>query len=77
VQLPRDIDIRSCAFVLFAFVVVLVFAGFVVVSVACRVSGGCAQSSTGLVETVKGLTENIIAVLLALMAGGRSRGDGQ
>jgi hypothetical protein len=71
VQLPRDVDIRSCAFLLFAFVVVVVFTGFVVVSVVCRVGGGCAASSTGLIETVTGLTENIIAVLLALMAGGR------
>jgi hypothetical protein len=76
-QLPRDIDIRSCAFVLFAFVVFVIFTGFAVVSVVCRVSGGCAASSSGLIETVKGLTENIIAVLLALMAGGRPppRGD--
>jgi hypothetical protein len=70
-QLPRDIDIRSCAFILFAFVVVLVFSGFIVVSIVCRVSGGCAASSSGLIETVKGLIENIIAILLALMAGGR------
>jgi hypothetical protein len=71
VQLPRDVDIRSCAFILFAFVVVLVFSGFIVVSIVCRVGGGCAASSSGLIETVKGLIENIIAILLALMAGGR------
>jgi hypothetical protein len=70
-QLPRDVDIRSCAFILFAFVVVLVFTGFIVVSIVCRVGGGCAASSSGLIETVKGLIENIIAILLALMAGGK------
>jgi hypothetical protein len=70
-QLPRDIDIRSGAFVLFAFVVIVVFGGFIVVSVVCRIGGGCAASSTGLIETVKGLTENIIGILLALMVGGR------
>jgi hypothetical protein len=68
-QLPRDVDIRSGAFVLFAFVVVIIFGGFVVTAIVCRIGGGCAASSSGMIETVKNLTENIIGILLALMVG--------
>lgn len=78
-QLPRDVDIRSGAFVLFAFVVVVTFTGFVVVGLVCRLSTACeGVSSSGMVEAARSLIENIIAVLLALMAGsaGRRQGPG-
>jgi hypothetical protein len=71
VGFPRDIDIRSGAFVLFAFVVVIIFGGFVLVSVACRFGVVCGPASTGLIDTIKSLTENIISILLALMVGTR------
>jgi hypothetical protein len=75
VRLPRDVDIRSGAFALFAFVVIITFSGFVVVSVFCRIAGSCDASSGGLIDTVRGLIENIIAILLALMAGARPPPD--
>jgi hypothetical protein len=70
-KLPRDIDIRSGAFVLFAYVVVVTFTGFIVTTTVCRITTTCAASSVGLIETVRSLVENIIAILLALMAGAR------
>jgi hypothetical protein len=63
---------------LFAFVVVVTFTGFIVVAVFCRLASSCSASSSGLVDTVRTLIENIIAVLLALMAGARPpKGNGQ
>jgi hypothetical protein len=74
VRLPRDVDIRSGAFVLFAFVVVVTFATFGTISVVCRLNGSspdCIGNSPESLNVMKGWVENIIAVLLALMAGTR------
>jgi hypothetical protein len=74
VKLPRDVDVRSLAAVLFGFVVVIVFGGIAAVAIACRIFGtSCIADSAGALETVRGLTENIIAILLALMAGTAGR----
>jgi hypothetical protein len=73
-RLPRDVDVRSLAAILFAFVVFVVFGGIATVAIACRVFGtSCIADSAAALETVKGLTENIIAILLALMAGTAGR----
>jgi hypothetical protein len=80
VHLPRDIDIRSCAFVLFAFVVVVTFGTLAAIGIACRVFGdeaACLAATPEALNVFKGMIENIIAVLLALMAGSRPRENGK
>jgi hypothetical protein len=68
------VDVRSLAAILFAFVVVVVFGGFVSIAVLCRVTAAaCLGSSPVAADTIKSLTENIIAILLALMAGTAGR----
>lgn len=75
-RLPRDVDIRSGAFLLFAFVVVIVFTSLAVISVACRVFGDAdACIASGSPEFIGAFTrfiENLISVLLALMVGTRT-----
>jgi hypothetical protein len=78
--LPRDIDIRSCAFLLFAFVVVIVFTALAVIGISCRVFGdqsACLAATPEALSVYKSMIENIIAVLLALMAGTRPRENGK
>jgi hypothetical protein len=73
-KLPRDVDIRSGAFLLFAFVVVVVFSTFATASVWCRLSGNissCLGSNPETLATLRSWIENILAILLALMAGTR------
>jgi hypothetical protein len=80
VTLPRDLDIRSGAFVLFAFVVVVVFGTLGAVGVACRVfdnATACFGSSPESLAVIKGWVENIISVLLALMVGTRPASTGK
>jgi hypothetical protein len=76
--LPRDIDIRSGAFVLFAFVVVLVFSTLSAIGIACRIFGdeaACIAATPEALGTFRGLIENVLAILLALMAGARPPPD--
>lgn len=76
-KLPRDVDVRSLAALLFAFVVVVTFGGIAVLSVLCRVisvAGTCVANSPGALEVLKSLIENIVSILLALMAGTAARG---
>jgi hypothetical protein len=73
-RLPRDVDVRSLAAILFAFVVVMVFGGLATIAIACRVFGtSCIADSPAALDTIKGLVENIVAILLALMAGTAGR----
>jgi hypothetical protein len=74
VGFPRDIDIRSGAFVLFAFVVVIVFATFSAIGIACRIFGdgaACLAATPEALGAFRSLIENVLAILLALMAGAR------
>jgi hypothetical protein len=74
-RLPRDVDIRSGAFVLFAFVVVTIFVTFAIASLWCRILGdpaSCVGSNPETLATLKSWIENILAILLALMAGSRA-----
>jgi hypothetical protein len=74
VGFPKDIDIRSGAFVLFAFVVVVVFTTIATVGIACRVFGdeaACIAATPEALSTFRSLIENVLAILLALMAGAR------
>jgi hypothetical protein len=74
VRFPRDVDIRSGAFVLFAFVVVVTFGTLGAVGIACRVFnnvGSCFGNSPETLAVIRTWVENMIAVLLALMAGSR------
>jgi hypothetical protein len=74
VRFPRDIDIRSGAFCLFAFVVVVVFSTIAAIGVACRVFGdeaACIAATPEALGTFRSLIENVLAILLALMAGAR------
>jgi hypothetical protein len=77
VRFPRDLDIRSGAFVLFGFVVVTTFSAIAIVAVACRMrnlSGAtelCFSDDPKTMEAIKALIENIVSVLLALMVGTR------
>lgn len=73
-RFPRDIDIRSGAFCLFAFVVVVLFSTFAVASLWCRLSGNvnaCVGSDPATLATLRSWIENVLAILLALMAGAR------
>jgi hypothetical protein len=73
-RFPRDIDIRSGAFCLFAFVVVVVFATISAIGIACRIFGdeaACIAATPEALGTFRGLIENVLAILLALMAGAR------
>lgn len=75
-RLPRDVDIRSLAAILFAFVVIMVFGGIAVVGVVCRIGGDatlCLGNNPEVLSTFKSLIENIVAILLALMAGTAGR----
>jgi hypothetical protein len=75
VKWPRDLDIRSGAFVLFGFVVIVTFGGLASIAVACRIfRTSCIADSPPALESIRSLVENVIAVLLALMAGGTTRG---
>ncbi|HEY1441387.1 MAG TPA: hypothetical protein VGF65_11225 [Mycobacterium sp.] len=72
-RFPRDIDIRSGAFCLFAFVVVTTFGLLGVIGISCRVMGNQGSCfSPEAISTIRAWVENMIAVLLALMAGSRS-----
>lgn len=79
-RLPRDVDVRSLAAILFAFVVVLTFSGIALVGLMCRLRGVFGQSATcfadnpAALDAVRSLIENILAILLALMAGSRPSG---
>jgi hypothetical protein len=70
VKLPRDVDVRSLAAILFAFVVIITFGGLATIAIMCRVFGtSCIADSPAALDTIKSLVENIVAILLALMAG--------
>jgi hypothetical protein len=74
VNLPRDVDIRSLAAILFAFVVVIVFLGIATIGISCRFFGtSCIADNPASVDAIKSLVESIIAILLALMAGTAGR----
>jgi hypothetical protein len=62
--------------VLFAFVVVVIFSGLAVIGISCRVAGdntACLAANPEVFATIKALIENIVAILLALMAGSTGR----
>jgi hypothetical protein len=75
VRFPRDVDIRSGAFCLFAFVVIVTFSTLGAVGIACRVfnnPNACFGNSPETLGVIRSWVENMIAVLLALMAGART-----
>ena len=72
-RLPRDLDIQSGAFVLFAFVVILSFSLISMTVIGCRVIGKeqfCYANTPEAQATIRDYVKNIIDILLALMAGG-------
>ena len=72
-RLPRDLDIQSGAFVLFAFVVILSFSLISMTVIGCRVFGKeqfCYATTPEAQATIRDYVKNIIDILLALMAGG-------
>lgn len=73
-RLPRDLDIQSGAFVLFAFVIVLTFSLISMSIIGCRAFGKeqfCYSPEAQ--AAIKDYVKNIIDILLALMAGGARR----
>jgi hypothetical protein len=74
VRFPRDLDIRSGAFCLFAFVVIILFSTFAIAGLWCRLSGNltaCVGNDPATLGTLRSWIENVLAILLALMAGAR------
>jgi hypothetical protein len=72
--LPRDIDIQSGAFVLFAFVIVVSFSVIGTGVIGCRVFDlPHACFTTEAAATVKDYVKGLIDILLALMVGGARR----
>jgi hypothetical protein len=72
--LPRDIDIQSGAFLLFAFVIVISFGVIGTSVIGCRVFNlphACFGTDTA--DAVKDYVKGLIDILLALMVGGARR----
>jgi hypothetical protein len=72
--LPRDIDIQSGAFLLFAFVIIVSFSVIGTSVIGCRVFDlphACFGTDTA--DAVKDYVKGLIDILLALMVGGARR----